>query len=81
MNSSDAASVKDSFDPQPVTEQIQRFHGLRWTVRSDTVSLTNGESVVRDMVVHPGAVGIIALDDQDRILLNRQYRHPVGAYL
>ncbi len=81
MNSSDAASVRDSFSPQPVTQQIQRFRGLRWTVRSDTVSLTNGESVVRDMVVHPGAVGIIALDDQDRILLNRQYRHPVGAYL
>jgi ADP-ribose pyrophosphatase len=33
---------------------------------------------VRDVVVHPGAVGIIALDDRDRMLLVRQYRHPVG---
>ena len=81
MNASDVIAVTDSFDPQPVSKQIERFPGLRWTVRSDTVLLISGESVVRDMVVHPGAVGIIALDDQDRVLLNRQYRHPVGAYL
>jgi 8-oxo-dGTP pyrophosphatase MutT (NUDIX family) len=78
---SDAVEVVDTFDPQPVSEQVERFAGLRWTVRSDKVVLNNGEVVVRDLVVHPGAVGIIALDDQDRILLNRQYRHPVGAYL
>lgn len=81
MNQTDAPAVVDSFDPQPVSEQIERFSGLRWTVRSDTVLLQNGESVIRDLVVHPGAVGIIALDEQDRVLLNRQYRHPVGAYL
>lgn len=81
MSPLDTDRVKDSFDPQPVTEQIERFPGLRWTVRSDTVLLTNGESVVRDIVVHPGAVGIVAVDDEDRVLLNRQYRHPVGAYL
>lgn len=81
MSPSEILGVGDSFDPQPVSKQIERFPGLRWTVRSDTVQLTSGESVVRDMVVHPGAVGIIALDDQDRVLLNRQYRHPVGAYL
>jgi ADP-ribose pyrophosphatase len=31
----------------------------------------------RDVVVHPGAVGVVALDDQDRVLLVTQYRHPV----
>lgn len=81
MSQSDVVGVKDSFGPQPVSEQTERFRGLRWTVRSDTVLLTSGESVVRDIVVHPGAVGIIAMDDDDRVLLNRQYRHPVGAYL
>ncbi|MEP6642168.1 MAG: NUDIX hydrolase, partial [Gaiellales bacterium] len=34
-------------------------------------------SAVRDYVVHPGAVGIAALDDIGRVLLLRQYRHPV----
>jgi 8-oxo-dGDP phosphatase len=36
---------------------------------------------VRDIVVHPGAVGVLALDDSDRVLLIRQYRHPVGGFL
>ena len=31
--------------------------------------------------MHPGAVGIVALDEQDRLLLVRQYRHPVRRYL
>lgn len=32
----------------------------------------------RDVVVHPGAVGVVALDEQERVLLVQQYRHPVG---
>jgi 8-oxo-dGTP pyrophosphatase MutT (NUDIX family) len=45
-------------------------------VRRDEV--VNGDKFTRDVVVHPGAVGIIALDDDERVLLVRQYRHPVG---
>lgn len=72
------SDVADSFDPCPVVERLERFQGLRWSVRTDHVELPHGEVVVRDYVVHPGAVGIIALDDHDRVLLVRQYRHPVG---
>jgi ADP-ribose pyrophosphatase len=50
-------------------------------VRTDVVRLPGGESVTRDVVVHPGAVGVIALDADDRVLLVRQYRHPVGRLL
>jgi 8-oxo-dGTP pyrophosphatase MutT (NUDIX family) len=74
-------AICDEFSPQPTTNQVERFRGICWTIRSDTVELQNGESVVRDLIVHPGAVGIVAIDDQDRILLNKQYRHPVGSYL
>lgn len=35
----------------------------------------------RDVVVHPGAVGVLALDDEGRVLLVNQYRHPVGRRL
>ena len=49
-------------------------------MRSDEVRIGD-HTVTRDLVVHPGAVGIIALDERDRLLLIRQYRHPVGAYL
>jgi ADP-ribose pyrophosphatase len=50
-------------------------------VRTDTVAFPGGESATRDVVVHPGAVGVIALDESDRVLLLRQYRHPVRQLL
>ena len=47
----------------------------------DTVAMPGGGSSVREVVRHPGAVAIVALDDDDRVLLLRQYRHPVAQYL
>jgi 8-oxo-dGDP phosphatase len=49
-------------------------------VRSDEVVLPDGGIATRDVVVHPGAVGIIALDG-DNVLLVQQYRHTVGQLL
>jgi ADP-ribose pyrophosphatase len=43
--------------------------------------MPDGTSAERDVVVHPGAVGIVALDDDGRLLMIRQYRHPVGRLL
>lgn len=72
--------VADSFETHEVVARRQQFPGAVWDVRSDDVKI--GDHVVtRDLVVHPGAVGVIALDADDRVLLIRQYRHPVGAYL
>ena len=51
------------------------------SLRRDEVSMPGETSAHRDVVEHPGAVGVIALDDQDRVLLVRQYRHPVGRHL
>ncbi|HET6910594.1 MAG TPA: NUDIX hydrolase [Mycobacteriales bacterium] len=50
-------------------------------LRSDQVAMPTGSTATRDVVVHPGAVGVIALDESDRVLLLRQYRHPVGQLL
>jgi ADP-ribose pyrophosphatase len=50
-------------------------------VRTDVVAFPGGGEATRDVVVHPGAVGIIALDDEGRVLLVRQYRHPVRQQL
>ena len=47
-------------------------------VRTDIVRMPSGETTDRDVVVHPGAVGIIALDDDERVLFIQQYRHSVG---
>lgn len=55
--------------------------GLVWDVRRDEVDLGDGQTVTREAVEHTGAVGVLALDDSDRVLLVRQYRHPVRSYL
>jgi ADP-ribose pyrophosphatase len=47
----------------------------------DTVAMPGGGDSVREVVRHPGAVAVVALDDEERVVLVRQYRHPVGGYL
>jgi 8-oxo-dGTP pyrophosphatase MutT (NUDIX family) len=64
-----------------VVSSTQRFHGRVWDVRTDIVDLGDGQQVERDVVQHPGAVGIVAVDDDLRVLLVNQYRHPVSAVL
>ena len=51
------------------------------SVRTDEVRMPHGSVATRDVVVHPGAVGIVALDDDHRVLLVQQYRHPVSRML
>ena len=69
--------VEDSYESHEVVGSHVQFSGAVWDVRSDDV-LIGAHAVTRDLVVHPGAVGVIALDEQDRVLLIRQYRHPVA---
>jgi 8-oxo-dGDP phosphatase len=57
------------------------YEGRVISLRRDTVAMPGGGDSVREVVVHPGAVAVVALDDDDRLLLVRQYRHPVGAHL
>ena len=77
----DLAALAD----EPVVNRIVAseplVEGRVWDVRRDSVDLGDGQTVVRDFVVHPGAVGVLAIDAADRVLLVRQYRHPVGMAL
>lgn len=59
-----------------VTESDLVYAGRVWDVRSDTFAY-NGEEIVRQYVDHPGAAAIVALDEDDRVLLIQQYRHPI----
>ncbi|MFK4729100.1 NUDIX hydrolase [Agromyces mediolanus] len=52
------------------------FEGRVWDIRRETFEFA-GAPVTRDFMDHPGAVGVLALDVEDRALLIRQYRHPV----
>lgn len=47
-------------------------------VRLDTVRLPHGGQTTREYVVHPGAVVVIGLLDDGRVLLERQFRYPVS---
>lgn len=56
------------------------YKGRVVDLRRDIVAMPGGTTSQRDVVVHPGAVGVVALDG-DRVLLVNQYRHPVGRRL
>ena len=54
------------------------YEGRFLKIRNDTVRLPNGHTSTREYVVHPGAVVVIPLLDDGRVLLERQFRYPVG---
>lgn len=57
------------------------YQGRIFRMRSDDLGMPDGTSAVREVVEALGAVAIVALDDEGRVTLIRQYRHPVGDYL
>lgn len=73
--------VRDMAADRPVTGSVDQFSGRIWSVRSDEVDFGGGVRAERDVLLHPGAVAVVALDDADRVLLIRQYRHPVAMHL
>ena len=54
------------------------YEGSFLNILRDTVLLPNGQQATREYVVHPGAVVVIALLDDGRVVLERQHRYPVG---
>ncbi len=70
----------DRLEQRPVAHSETVFEGMVWDVVRDTVDLGKGGTVRREYIQHPGAVGVVALDDRGRVLLIQQYRHPVGTF-
>ena len=64
-----------------VKAQHERFAGSMFTVVTDEVVMPGGKVAARDYMKHVGAVGVVAVDERDRVVLIRQYRHPLRAYL
>jgi ADP-ribose pyrophosphatase len=52
------------------------YQGCFLNVRSDRVRLPDGSETEREYILHPGAVAIVALLDDGRIVLERQHRYP-----
>ncbi|MCK9877756.1 NUDIX hydrolase [Frankia sp. Ag45/Mut15] len=63
------------------TESSVAYTGRIIAVRRDLVRMPDGDVSQRDVIVHPGAVGVVALDEDQRVVLVHQYRHPVGGPL
>jgi len=57
------------------------YEGAVVKLRADRVRMSTGHEVVREVVEHSGAVTIIALDGEGRVLLVRQHRHATGRAL
>ncbi|MFJ8002250.1 NUDIX domain-containing protein [Streptomyces sp. NPDC096310] len=70
-------TVKDTPEEWRVTATTTPFRGNKTSVRTDDVVMPDGTVVKRDYQVHPGSVAILALDGTGRVLVLRQYRHPV----
>ncbi|GGK48770.1 NUDIX hydrolase [Planomonospora parontospora subsp. parontospora] len=73
--------VEDVPEEWKVVSTVRHFSARVITGVTDAVVMPDGEVVDRDYVVHPGSVAVVALDDQERVLLLRQYRHPARRLL
>ncbi|MDZ4055674.1 MAG: NUDIX hydrolase [Polynucleobacter sp.] len=54
------------------------YSGIFLEMKRDTVRLPDGEQAVREYLTQPGAVAILAILEDGRVLLERQYRYPVA---
>jgi 8-oxo-dGTP pyrophosphatase MutT (NUDIX family) len=76
-----SGEYSDAAERWPVVSSEVLADGRLVRLRTDMVRMPDGGVVGRDVVEHPGAVAIVALDPEERVLLIRQYRHPVGRLL
>jgi ADP-ribose pyrophosphatase len=54
------------------------YGGIFLNMKRDQVRLPDGELAAREYLTHPGAVAVLALLDDGRVLLERQYRYPIA---
>ena len=64
-----------------VLAHTERYAGPIFKVYTDQVTMSDGRTAERDLVINKGAVGVVALDDIGRVVLIKQYRHAVGQRL
>lgn len=70
--------IEDEFGGLPATSRVEQFRGRVMSVRTDDVDF-DGDVHARDYIVHFGAVAVVAITDDDHVLVIKQYRHPVAA--
>ena len=73
--------IADSAESWPVLESRVLARGGITAYQEDLVLMVDGSRARRQYTTHHGAVGVVVLDDEDRMLTLRQYRHPVRRLL
>lgn len=73
--------LADQLGRWPVAESEELAAGRIVSLVRSTITAPGGDQMVREYVEHPGAVAVIAVDEDDCVVLVQQYRHPVGARL
>ena len=78
--------TEKSFQDLPLGEEHLRedvissediYGGIFLKMKRDKVSLPDGEVAIREYLTHPGAVAIVAILNDGRVLLERQFRYPI----
>jgi len=54
------------------------YNGLFLKMKRDQIQLPDGQKAIREYLTHPGAVAIVAVLDDGRVLMERQYRYPIS---
>lgn len=65
----------------PVSDSETQHVGRVMALRVDQVVMPSGGTVTREVVEHTGAVAVVPLDDERRVVMIHQYRHPLGRAL
>ncbi|GHI84658.1 NUDIX hydrolase [Streptomyces xanthophaeus] len=69
--------IVDTPESWEVVASRTPFEGAKTSVKSDQVRMPDRAVVRRDYQVHPGSVCVLALDEEQRVLVLKQFRHPV----
>ncbi|MFI2612093.1 NUDIX domain-containing protein [Kitasatospora sp. NPDC018619] len=77
MDEQSRQEIADVAEEWEVRASGTPFQGKVTGVRSEEVRMPDGSWARRDYQTHPGSVSVLALDDEHRVLVLRQYRHPV----
>ncbi len=70
----------DKLKEQQLTSEIA-FEGRLLQVKVDTVSLPNGATSTREYINHPGAVAILPITNDGKIVFVKQFRYPLGTVI
>ena len=69
-------NLKESF-----VSSVRLYEGKVINLRRDMVQLPNGREASREIVEHPGAIAVVPVLPDGRVVMVRQFRHPVGQVL